>query len=157
MNRISRKLIVSGLLTALALPMTAMAASGVKQQEQHDGAAGRQAGLDKILASWHLSDAQKQKLETLKQQQMESRKQLKEQTFDSREARRDAIKAQRDQHKAALAEILDDNQVKVLEAYWAAGKPMHGKHDAKRRQAHGTRWRSAHGIDGRPVRQLEPG
>ncbi|TKD63208.1 hypothetical protein FBG13_09925 [Cobetia marina] len=132
MNRISRKLIVSGLLTALALPMTAMAASGVKQQEQHDGAAGRQAGLDKILASWHLSDAQKQKLETLKQQQMESRKQLKEQTFDSREARRDAIKAQRDQHKAALAEILDDNQVKVLEAYWAAGKPMHGKHDAKR-------------------------
>lgn len=124
MNRISRKLIVSGLLTALALPMTAMASSNDKH---HDGA-DRKEGLDKILASWHLSDEQQQQLDALKQQQMESRKQLKEQKFDSREARRDAIQAQRDEHKAALAEILDENQVKVLEAYWAAGKPMHGKH-----------------------------
>lgn len=127
MNRISRKLIVSGLLTALALPMTATAANNAKGHEGAD----RQAGLDKILASWHLSDAQKEKLEALKQQQMESRKQLKEQKFDSREARRDAIQAQREQGKAALAEILDENQVKVLEAYWAAGKPMHGKHMGK--------------------------
>lgn len=127
MNRISRKLIVSGLLTALALPMTAVASSNDKH---HDGA-DRKEGLDKILASWHLSDEQQQQLDALKQQQMESRKQLKEQKFDSREARRDAIQAQREEHKAALAEILDENQVKVLEAYWAAGKPMHGKHMGK--------------------------
>ena len=127
MNRISRKLIVSGLLTALALPMTAMASSNDKH---HDGA-DRKEGLDRILASWHLSDEQQQQLDALKQQQMESRKQLKEQKFDSREARRDAIQAQREEHKAALAEILDENQVKVLEAYWSAGKPMHGKHMAE--------------------------
>lgn len=130
MNRISRKLIVSGLLTALALPMTAMAASDTKNSA-HDSS-NRKAGMEKILASWNLSDEQKQQLDELQQQRMESRKQLKDQDFDSRQERHDAMEAQRDEHAAALAEILDENQMKVMHAYWDAAKPMHGKHDGKR-------------------------
>ncbi|MGO2415972.1 Spy/CpxP family protein refolding chaperone [Cobetia crustatorum] len=133
MNRISRKLIVSGLLTALALPMTAMAASNAKTSE-HD-ASSRKAGMEKILASWNLSDEQQQQLDELQQQRMESRKQIENQTFDSREDRRAAIKAQRDQSAAEMAKILDENQMTVLTAYWNAGKHdgKHGggKHDGK--------------------------
>jgi Spy/CpxP family protein refolding chaperone len=90
-----------------------------------------QERLASLLDEWDLSDEDREALREAREGIYTDLEALREKEFDSREARRQAMRELRDEHHAALAEILDDDQLEELRA---AMQPRHGKGRGKGHQ-----------------------
>ena len=73
--------------------------------------------LSPLYEQWQLEDVQIAELESYIEQMREARTALRDQEFESRQERREAMKALREEHKANLATILSEDQMKDLKAY----------------------------------------
>ena len=109
-----------------------------KMQEHHaERREAMEQRLTALVDSWELSDAERDTLTEVRENLYRDMRELREQEFDSREERRDAYNALRDEHHAALAEILDERQLEELKA---AMQPTGGpRHHGKRGHHHPER------------------
>ncbi|WP_304526054.1 Spy/CpxP family protein refolding chaperone [Halomonas sp. I5-271120] len=99
--------------------------------ERHQGAARhdqrqarQQVRLDALLDSWSLSDEDRATLNDARQALMDKMRALHDATYDSREEKRAAIEALRQEHQAALADVLNEAQRHALVVFMM---PHHDK------------------------------
>ncbi|SDL36213.1 hypothetical protein SAMN05192555_10422 [Franzmannia pantelleriensis] len=105
-----------------------------KMQEHHaERRKAMQERLTALVDSWELSDDEREALTEVRESLYADMRELREQAFDSREERRDAYRALRDEHHAALAELLDEQQLEELKATMQPKGRKHGH------RHHGTR------------------
>lgn len=82
-----------------------------------------QERLDALIDDWGLNEAERQALHDAREAMMVDARELHEQEFDSREDKRAAWLELRDEHRAALSEILSDEQMAELRDTM---RPHHG-------------------------------
>lgn len=83
-----------------------------------------QQRLDALYDSWELSEDDRQALDDAHEAMRERARELHDQAFDNREDKHDAWLAIRDEHRDALADVLNDTQLEALKVIM---KPPHGK------------------------------
>lgn len=134
-------IVLAGVVVALgALVATAMA---------HRGERMRGHGPRAFMQQLDLTDAQKEQLKVLHEEQREKMKGLKGEEFD-----REAIKALHEEHRAAMGEILSEEQREKMEAMRAefADGFLAGEH-----RGHRGKWGRRGGIWGGPERGMGGG
>ncbi|MBD3895654.1 hypothetical protein IEI94_07290 [Halomonas sp. ML-15] len=114
--------------------------SAMHEKMQERRAEYREAMQERLTAlvdDWGLSDEERNALTEIRESLYADMRELRDQDFDSRDARRDAYNALRDEHHAALAELLDEQQLEELKA---AMQPKGGhRHYGKRGHHHPER------------------
>lgn len=103
--------------------MSSMTAGAATPDRQSDHTAPREA----IYQSWSLSDQQQNQLKAADDSFHKQMKTLSDQDFDSAKARHQAIREAAQAHRQALADILDEEQVRVLEGLDQRAAPMRAK------------------------------
>ncbi|MFC3284995.1 hypothetical protein [Litchfieldella rifensis] len=93
-----------------------------------------QERLDALIDSWGLDEAERQALHDAREAMMADARELRDQEFDNREDRRAAWLEIRDEHRAALAEILTDEQLAELREIM---KSPHAHHKGHHQEPHG--------------------
>lgn len=89
----------------------------------------RQQRLTELVDGWGLSDAERAQLTEVRESFYAGMRALRDREFDSRKDRRDAWQALREEHHAALGELLSDEQIAELKAAMAPrGRHGHGRH-----------------------------
>ncbi|GAB2802620.1 hypothetical protein GCM10027040_33350 [Halomonas shantousis] len=149
MTRIARRHLLSSTLLAAALaPLTLSSAfagpeAGSPQGSEAGSSQGPEAGsshgpeaghretraprLDTLLQSWELSEQARNAIDQANTDFRDKASALETQQFVSRDARHEAWQQLRQAHRAALAEVLDEQQLKALDAYLRLGAPHPGK------------------------------
>ncbi|MGB8713241.1 MAG: hypothetical protein WCD50_08945 [Onishia taeanensis] len=96
-------------------------------KHHRDGKRGeqRRERMEALLGSWNLSDADLATLREAHETLRDEMRALHEQDFDNRDDRRAAAEAIRDEHDAALAEVLNEEQRHALAVLMA---PHHDRH-----------------------------
>ncbi|APX94059.1 hypothetical protein BWR19_14570 [Halomonas sp. 1513] len=105
--------------------------SAMREKMQERRAEYREAmqeRLTTLVDGWELSDAEREALTEVRQGMYRDMRELRSQAFDSRDERREAYRALRDEHRAALAEILDEQQLEELKATMQPNGGKHGHH-----------------------------
>lgn len=106
-------------------------AKGERYQQTHaEHRQAMQERLTTLVDGWELSDAEREALTEVRESMYRDMRELHDQDFDSRDERREAYRALRDEHRAALAEILDEQQLEELKAAMQP-KHRHGKRGDK--------------------------
>ncbi|WP_106477627.1 hypothetical protein [Phytohalomonas tamaricis] len=88
--------------------------------------------LDAIYSSWSLNDQQRAQIKAANQQFHQNMHELQESKTATSDADHKAMKKLVDEHHKALAKVLNDEQVKVLEAYDRMHQPMRAKGELMR-------------------------
>ncbi|WP_136253262.1 hypothetical protein [Onishia niordana] len=98
------------------------------QRQEH-----QQEKLEALFDSWSLSDEERTSLHEAHQALINKRRALHDETFDSRDDKRAAIEALRQEHDAALAEVLTEEQRHALSLVMMPhrGQHPHGHHGDK--------------------------
>ena len=110
--------------------------SAKRENMQEHRAERREAMQERLTAlvdGWELSDEERAALTETREALYRDMRELHEQEFDSRDERREAYQALRDEHRATLAELLDEQQLEELKAAMQPkgvkhGHRHHGKH-----------------------------
>lgn len=98
----------------------------------HDGAAKKGKGLDAIYSSWSLDDQQRAQIEAADQKFHQELRSLRQQPADAAGDKREAVGKLIAEHRQALAKVLNDEQIKVLEAYDRMHQPRRAKGELMR-------------------------
>lgn len=107
----------------------------IREAQRAERREAMQERLAALVDSWELSDEKREALRETRESLYADMQALRERDFDSREARREAWQALREEHHAALAEILTEEQITEMRE---AVSPRHDR-DQK-----------GHGREGRP-------
>lgn len=106
----------------------AQARRELRDEQRAERREAMQQRLTELVDGWELSDAERERLTELREALYADMQALRDREFDSREARREAWQALREEHRAALGELLSDEQIAEMKAAMAPrGKPGHGK------------------------------
>ncbi|GGX86023.1 hypothetical protein GCM10007160_11550 [Litchfieldella qijiaojingensis] len=111
--------------------------AAMREMHEEHHAERRQAmqeRLNVLIDGWGLSEDERQALLDAREAMMSDARELRNQEFDSREDRRAAWLELRDEHRAALSEILSDEQMAELRDIM---KPHHGHHKGHHGMPHG--------------------
>ena len=91
-----------------------------------------QERLEALVDDWDLSYEEREALHETRQAIYTDMSELRERDFDSREARRDAMREMRDEHQAALAEVLSAEQLEEMQTtIQRSDYRGHGKHHGR--------------------------
>ncbi|MHB0775828.1 hypothetical protein [Halomonas sp. WWR20] len=133
MIRIAKaNLLSSALLSVVLAPLAlssvfASPGTGSSQVPGNGHGEPRTQRLDTLLQSWKLSEQERNAIDQANTDFRDKASTLKTRQFDSRDARHEAWQQLRQAHRAALAEVLDEQQLKALDAYLRLGTPHPGK------------------------------
>lgn len=106
-----------------------------------------QKRLDALIDNWGLDEDDRQALQDAREAMMADARELRDQEFESREDRHAAWLEIRDEHRAALAEILTDEQLAELRETM---KPPHAHRKGHHKGPHGGHHGPEHQVNGDP-------
>lgn len=126
---IARKALMPTLLALAIAPLSLAASADTDKAERHQQRHVER--LDTLQERLGFDDATRAELEAAHQEIRDAHLELKEQDFDSRDERREAYRELHQQHRAALDEILTEEQREELRS---AMREQHEERHAERRE-----------------------